>query len=329
MTMQPALRIGVIGTARVVPAGLVQPAQGVSDVRIEAVASRSFETARSFAAAHGIRRSFGSYQELLDDREIDAVYVALPTVLHAEWVRRALESGKHVLCEKPLAPNAAVAQQLVACARENHRVLLEGMHVRYLRKLHRQRELVAGGAFGRLRRIESCFRVPKIPMAGGDFRLRFELGGGSGLDLGCYAVSGLRYVAGEEPEVLKVSCRRAAPQVDRWMRAVCRLPSGAEGVAECGFRGWYSIRLGVAVECEGGWIRWEQGGLVHKNGSETVHEAIPDDWTYQLQLQAFVDSARGKPSAALPPDDAVANASILDQMYAAAGLAPRPTAVPA
>jgi predicted dehydrogenase len=327
MTTPQVIRIGVIGTARVVSYGLVQAAQAVSDVRVEAVASRSFEKAQSFSAAHGIRRSFGSYQAMLDDSEIDAVYVALPTALHGEWVRRALEAGKHVLCEKPLAANATVAQELVMCAREHDRVLLEGLHIRYMHKLERQRALVAGGEFGPLRRIDACFRVPKVTMADGDFRLRFELGGGAALDIGCYAVSGLRYVAGEEPRVLNASYRRAAPQVDRWMRAEGRLPSGAQAVIECGFRGWYSQRLTIDVTCERGYIKWEAGGLVHKNGERVVHEAIADNWTYQVQLQAFADSIRGKPSAALPPADAVANARVLDAMYAAAGLAPRPSTV--
>lgn len=307
--------------------GLVQPVQGVSDVKVEGVASRSLEKAQAFAGAHGIPRSYGSYQALLDDEEIDAVYVALPTALHGEWVRRALEAGKHVLCEKPLAANATVAQELETCAKEHQRVLLEGLHVRYLQKLRRQRELVAGAEFGRLLRIEACFRVPRVPMADGDFRLRYELGGGAGLDIGCYAASCLRYVAGEEPQVRSATCRRASSQVDRWMKAVCRLPSGAEAVIECGFRGWFSRRLTIEVKCERGWIKWEEGGLVHKNGERVVHEAIADNWTYQLQLQAFVDSIRGRPSEALPPEDAVANARVLDAMYAAAGLAPRPSAV--
>jgi predicted dehydrogenase len=321
----PALRFGVIGTARVVPYGLVQPAQSLRDVNVEAVASRSIEKARSFAALHGIPRAFGSYEQLLEDENIDAVYIALPTALHPDWVRRAIEAGKHVLCEKPLAPNARVALELVQCAREHNRVLQEGMHIRYLRKLHRQRELVASGEFGRPLRIEACFRVPRIPMADGDFRLRFELGGGAALDLGCYAVSCLRCVAGAEPAVLAVGHRCVAPQVDRWMRAKCRFPSGAEGVAECGFRGWYAPRLAVEVKCERGWIKWEKAGLACKKDGRVVHEAIPDDWTYQLQIEAFLKSTRGEPSAAPQPEDAVANARVLDAMYAAAGLAPRPT----
>jgi predicted dehydrogenase len=323
--MPSVLRLGVIGIARILPTALLQPAQGLADVTVDAVSSRSLEKARAFAAQHGIPRAFGSYDDLLADKHIEAVYIALPTVLHAEWVRKALEAGKHVLCEKPLTSTAEAAEELVQLAKARSLVLQEGMHTRFLRKLHRQKQLVAGGELGRPLRFESCFRVPKIPMSDGDFRLRFEMAGGAALDVGCYAVSCLRYVAGEEPDVLKVSHRRASPQVDRWMRATCRLPSGAEGVAECGFRGWYSMRLAVDVTCERGSVKWEVGGLAVTNNGRVVHEAIPDDWTYQLQLQAFAGSARGHASPMFPPGDAVANARVIDAMYAGAGLAPRPT----
>lgn len=316
-----------MGTARVVPYALVQPAHEVPDVSVEAVASRSIERARSFAARHGIPRAFGSYEELLGDKNIDAVYIALPTALHTGWTRRAIEAGKHVLCEKPLAPSAQVAQELVEFAQERGRVLQEGMHIRYLRKLRRQRELVASGEFGRPLRFEACFRVPWIPMAAGDFRLCYELGGGAGLDLGCYAVSCLRYVTGYEPVVLAAEYRRVAPQVDRWMRAQCRFPSGAEGVIECGFRGWYMPRIGIAIQCERGGVKWEKAGLACTKAGRLVHEAIPDDSTYRLQIEAFAKAARGDFSAVLPLDDAVATARVLDAMYAAAGLAPRPIAL--
>src|SRR5688572_23449876 len=123
--MSPVVRVGVLGTARVVSYGLVQPAKELPGLSVAAVASRSLERAQAFAAAQGISRSFGSYQALLDDPSIDAVYVALPTALHAEWVRRALRAGKHVLCEKPLTANWQVAEELATLARQEQRVLLE------------------------------------------------------------------------------------------------------------------------------------------------------------------------------------------------------------
>lgn len=317
------MRIGVLGTARVVSYGLVQPAKATPPVEVAAVASRSLEKARAFAVQHGIGRSYGSYRQLLEDPNLDAVYIAVPTSLHPVWVRRALDAGKHVLCEKPLAPNAQIAQELVAYARERNRVLQEGMHVRFMKRLQRQRELVASGDFGPVKHIESCFRLPKIPMAPGDFRLSYELGGGAGLDIGCYAATCLLYVAGEAGEVTRATRRLAGPQVDRWIRADVRLASGARATCECGFRGWYRSRLGVRVECENGRIEWDTAGLVYRHDGMLVKEPVQEVWTYQRQLDAFVRRSRGEASYGPTADEAVAVSRLVDGMYAAAGLALR------
>jgi predicted dehydrogenase len=322
---QSMIRFGVLGTARVVPYGLLAPAKETSGVEVGGVASRTPQKAEEFAARYGIQRGFGSYEALLESADIDAVYIALPPALHYDWARRAIESGKHVLCEKPLAENAQLAQELMLFARQHGRVLVEAMHIRYLDRLRRQRELVASGELGRLLRIESCFRTPYTPMAKDDFRLRFELGGGAALDVGCYAVSCLRYMAGEEPEVLLVRHKCSSPQIDRWMRATLRFPSGVEGVVEFGFRGFYMPRSGVAVTCESGWIKWDGKGLVHAKNGNVIHEPIPANPTYQRQLDAFVKSIKGEESNALPPDDAVLTARVLDTMYQKAGLALRGT----
>jgi predicted dehydrogenase len=319
------IRFGVLGTARVVPYGLLAPAKVAPGVKVSGIASRTPQKAEAFAARHGIRLSFGSYEALLESSEIDAVYIALPPSLHYEWARRAIEAGKHVLCEKPLAENAQLAQELALYATQHGRVLVEGMHIRYLDKLRRQRELVAGGEFGRLLRIESCFRTPYTPMAKDDFRLRFELGGGAALDVGCYAVSCLRYVAGEEPEILSVRHKCSSPQIDRWMSAAVRFPSGLEGVVEFGVRGFYLPRAGVWVTYENGRIKWDGKGLALEKNGKVIHEALATRSTYQLQLEAFAKSVRGEKSNALPPDDAVLTARVLDDMYQKAGLALRGT----
>jgi predicted dehydrogenase len=319
------IRFGVLGTARVVPYGLLAPAKETQGVEVSGIASRTPQKAEEFAARHGIRRAFGSYEALLESSDIDAVYIALPPALHYDWARRTIEAGKHVLCEKPLAANAQLAEELTLFARQHGRVLVEAMHVRYFDRLRRQRELVAGGEFGRLLRLESCFRTPYTPMAKDDFRLRFELGGGAALDVGCYAVSCLRYMAGEEPEILSVDYKCGRPQIDRWMHATLRFPSGVEGVVEFGFRGFYMPRGGVEVTCENGWIKWDRKGLVYEKNGNVTHESLPRKSTYQLQLEAFVKSIGGEESDALPPDDAVLTARVLDAMYEKAGLALRGT----
>jgi predicted dehydrogenase len=319
------IRVGVLGTARVVPYGLLQPARETQGVRVIGIASRTPHKAAEFAARHGIERGFGSYEALLEFKDIDAVYIPLPPALHYDWARRAIEAGKHVLCEKPLAENAQRAQELMRFASEHGRVLVEAMHVRYFDRLRRQRELVLGGELGRLLCIESCFRTPYTPMAKEDFRLNFELGGGAALDVGCYAVSCLRYIAGEEPEILSVQHKCSSPEIDRWVRAKLRFPSGVEGVAEFGFRGFYTPRAGVAITCEKGSIKWDGRGLTLRKNGDLIRESLPTKSTHQLQLEAFVKRIRGEESNALPPDDAVLTARVLDAMYKKAGLALRGT----
>ena len=139
------IRFGVLGTARVVPYGLLAPAKETPGVEVSGIASRTLQKAGEFAARYGIPRSFGSYEALLESAEIDAVYIALPPALHYEWARRAIEAGKHVLCEKPLAENAQLAQELMLLARQHGRVIVEAMHIRHLDRLRSQRELVDGG----------------------------------------------------------------------------------------------------------------------------------------------------------------------------------------
>jgi len=319
------IRFGVLGTARVVSYGVLAPVREMQGVEVIGIASRTLQKAKEFAETRGIREAFGSYDALLESADIDAVYVALPTALHYEWARRAMEAGKHVLCEKPLAANAQLAQDLAMCARQRNRVLVEGMHMRYSGQLRRQRELVASGEFGRLLRIESCFRSPYARMAEGDFRRSFELGGGAGLDLGCYAVACLRQVAGEEPEIISAHCKSASPQVDRWMRAECRFLSGAEGVAECGFRGFYTPRAGVVATCEGGSIKWDGQGLVYNKNGKMVQEPIAPTPTFRLQLEAFVKRIRGEESEVHSLEDSIQTARALDAMYNKAGLALRGT----
>lgn len=320
---KPMIRIGVLGTGRVVRYGVIAPAKETSGVEVTAIASRSLQRAKEFAARHCIQRSFGTYDALIKSPEVDAVYIALPTALHHHWAKRAIEAGKHVLCEKPLAENARLAEDLMTCANQHGRVLVEGMHVRFLDKLRRHRELATNGEFGRLLRIESCFRTPYFPMAKDDFRRCFELGGGAALDVGCYAVSCLRYMAGEEPEILAVNLKCMSPQIDRWMHAELRFPSGLEGSIEFGFRGFYLPRDGLSTKSEKGEIKWDGKGLLLDRLGDETRESISTKSTYQLQLEAFAKSIRGEPSNALPADDAVGTARVLDAIYEKAGLALR------
>ena len=225
--MPNRLRIGILGAARIVPYALIKPARTIAEVEVAAVAARDPGRAAAFAHKHGITRSLGSYQALIDDPAIDAIYNPLPNSLHAEWTLRALAAGKHVLCEKPLTANAAEAEQVAAAAKRSGRVLMEAFHWRYHPMARRMIELVHGGELGPLRRIETWMCVPLL--LPGNIRYRFDLAGGAGMDVGCYAISMLRHLSGEEPEVVSARAWLKSPEVDRRIEAEVRLPSGASG----------------------------------------------------------------------------------------------------
>ncbi len=317
------IRVGLLGAARAAVKGIIEPARRTPGGRIVAIASRSLEKAFAFARAHSIPRALGAYDALLDDPSIDAVYIGLPTALHGAWTLRALERGKHVLCEKPLAGNATLARLMASEARKRRLVLQEGLQLLFLPTLRRQLEIARSGTLGDIRSLVSIFRHPGIPMAADDFRLDFALGGGSALDLGCYAVACMLYVAGEVPEVLtsKADCLR--PQVDQWMRSTLRFPSKITGVVECGFRGAFTPSFGLSVECERGTLSWGARGVVCARDGRVVTEECPRIDPYDAQLATFLGQVRGEPSGVVAPEQAIATAEVLDAMYERAGLAPR------
>ena len=318
------IRLGVLGTGRVVTYGLLQPSRQMLGMEVRSVASRSPERARAFATANGIPHAFGCYEDLLTDDSINAVYIALPPALHSHWTHRAIEMGKHVLCEKPLGVNAEGVQQAIRHAEQTDLVLQEAMHIRQSRLLRRGKEILASKALGAPLQVGSYFRHPDVPMKPDDFRLDYELGGGACLDFGCYAVAGVRYVLGEEPSVISARCECIAPQVDRWMQAKVKFPSGANGTIECGFRGSFSVLFGLTVKCEQGSMTLDlQSGLTYTTGVQAVREPNPGDWTYKLELEEFARRACGHRSSMLPESDPVGTARVLDAMYESAGLAPR------
>ena len=197
--MAEPLRLGILSTARI-NRRIVPAARETDLVDVVAVAGRERARAEEHAREHGIGRVHASYEALLGDPEIDAVYVPLPNSLHVEWTRRALEAGKHVLCEKPLTDWPGDAEALFALAEREGLVLAEAFMYRHNPQTRRLEQLVRDGAIGRLQLVRTSFSF--LVEGEANIRLVPELGGGSVLDLGCYCVSGARLLAGEpETEV--------------------------------------------------------------------------------------------------------------------------------
>lgn len=210
--MTRPLRLGILGAANIAH-GFADGVAGSELVQITAVASRRLDTAATFATRHGIPRTFGSYEAMLADGEIDAVYIPLPNSLHAPWTTRALEAGLHVLCEKPLTLDLAEALPLYALARQRERVLLEAYPYRYQPQTRTLRRLIDEGAIGQVRMIQAYFGF-SLPPDQPNVRLEAALGGGATLDAGCYAVSLARLAAGRRPLSVLAQARYNRPGAD-------------------------------------------------------------------------------------------------------------------
>jgi len=322
------LRIGTLGAARITPNALMYPARQVPSVEIAAIAAREPAKARAFAAKYGIPQVYDSYAVLLADPNIDAIYNPLPNHLHGEWTIRALEAGKHVLCEKPLAANAAEAEQMATVAETTGLVLMEAFHTLYHPLAARMKAIIDSGELGRLRHIDVQFCT--LLWRWWDIRLRYDLAGGATMDLGCYAIRLLRFLTSAEPAVVRAQARCASPQVDRWMTAELHFPGDVTGSFTCAFWSRKLIRITARVVGEAGEMRVLNPilpQLYHRlqvqTTTDTRTERFPGDSTYTYQLRAFVDAVQGKSTLLTDGRDGVANMRVIDAVYAKAGLQQR------
>ncbi len=332
------LRVGTLGAAGITPNALIRPARKVPEVAVTAVAARDTARARQFAAKHGIGVVHDSYEALIADPNIDAIYNPLPNSLHAPWTLRAIAAGKHVLCEKPLTSNEAEAAEVAAAAKSAGLVVMEAFHYRYHPLARRMLEIVAGpgtaattngrgraGELGDIRHVEAalCFPVPRFS----DIRYQFNLAGGATMDAGCYAINCIRMLGQGEPTVVSAKARLHGPVIDRAMTAVFRFPGGATGKISASL--WSSSVLRVGARAVG--TRGEMRVLNYvapqvfslltvRAGGNTRWERVRGEATYTYQLRAFAAAVlRGEP-VLTTPEDAVANMRQIDDVYRAAGL---------
>ncbi|MGZ3387574.1 MAG: Gfo/Idh/MocA family protein [Isosphaeraceae bacterium] len=227
-----SLRWGILGCARISRRGLIPGIQASKTGRLVALASRNPATARAWCDEFKILKSHETYQGLLEDPEIDAVYIPLPNELHKPWVVAAAEAGKHVLCEKPLALNAVEAREMVEQCRSRGVLLMEAFMWRHQPRTLEFRARVAASLLGELRLIRSSFSFPIEP---GDWRLDPARGGGALWDVGCYGISTARFFAGAEPESVRARARFGPTGVDLTLTASLGFPNGVLASIDCSF----------------------------------------------------------------------------------------------
>jgi predicted dehydrogenase len=319
------LRIGILGAARIAPAALINPARKNGDVVVAAVAARDVARARAFATKHGIVSVRDSYEALLADPNIAAIYNPLPNGLHGKWTRAAFDAGKHVLCEKPFTANAAEAREIAGLAANSGRVVMEAFHYRYHPLTLRAEEIIASGELGALKHVEAalCFPLPKFS----DIRYNYALAGGATMDAGCYAVHMVRTFGGSTPEVVAAQAKLRDPQIDRAMTAELRFAGGHTGRVRCSMWSTHLLQISARVVGEHGELRIFNPVLPHYFHQLTVRspdskrvERFGRRASYAYQLDAFAGAVlRGEPIKTTP-EDAIENMTVIDDIYRAAGL---------
>jgi predicted dehydrogenase len=310
------MRWGVLSTAKI-NRKLIAGARDAG-VALLAVGSRDVERARAFAAEHGIPRVHASYEALLSDPEVDAVYIPLPNSLHVPWAIRALEAGKHVLCEKPLAREAAAVEAAFDAAERAGRVLMEAFMWRFHPQTLRVVELVRDGAIGRLRHVNARFGFDLDPV-GGNVRWAPDLEGGALMDVGCYCVSGVRLLAGEPT---RVYAERVGEGVDARLAAVMRFAGDVTATFDCGMD--VSPRSGLEVVGDSGtlWVAdpWHgvEPGIVLQRESGDERIAVERANPYGRELLEVEAAARDGRPARLDRAESVAQARVIAALYRAA-----------
>ncbi len=319
------VRIGILGTSAHAPTTFINPARGNPELAVAAVASRDGSRARAFAAEHGIARAHNSYEALVADPDLDAVYVVLPTSLHGRWTRAALGAGKHVLCEKPFTANAAEARDVADLAATSDWVVMAAMQYRYHPLTLRVEQIIASGELGTLQRVDVAVCV-LLPQFSGN-RYKYSFAGGAAMDVGSYTFDMVRTFGGSTPEVVSARAKLRGHEVDRAMTAEVRFTGGHTGRVRCALWSSDLFRASAKVVGDRGELRWLSPAAPHilprlsvRSADGKRMERFPRRVTYAYQLQAFAAAVlRGEP-VKTTPQDAIETMRLIDAVYRAAGL---------
>jgi D-xylose 1-dehydrogenase (NADP+, D-xylono-1,5-lactone-forming) len=313
-----AVRWGFLSTANI-NAKLLAGAAQSDRVDVVAVASRDAARAEAYAREHGIERAHGSYEALLEDPEVEAVYISLPNSMHVDWSIRALEAGKHVLCEKPLSRHPDEVDRAFDAADQAGRLLMEAFMYRHNPQTKRLKELVDGGAIGRLRLIRAVFSFPLTDSP--DVRLDPALDGGGVMDVGCYCVSGARLLAGEPFQVYGEQVD-AATGVDEVFAGTMRFADDVLAELDCGLV--LPMRDELEAIGEEGSIFLDDPWhcrkpiLVLRTGQGAEEISLEAEDSYRLELENMSDAIRGRAEPLLERDDALGQARAIEALYRAA-----------
>lgn len=326
--MPTKVRWGVLGAANIAVRKVIPAMQRGEWSEVVALASRDAARAREAARALGVRKVYGSYEELLADEEVEAVYNPLPNHLHAPWTTRAAEAGKHVLCEKPIAMSAAEARELLAVRERTGVRIQEAFMVRTHPQWLAVRELIRAGRIGELRAVSGFFSYFNRDPS--NIRNRPEMGGGALMDIGCYPITVSRFAFGDEPRrCLGLVERDPEWGTDRLTSAVLEFPAGqstftcstqlvpSQRMQFYGTRGRIEVEIPFNAPADRPTrIFIDDGSDIFGSGLETMEFAPCDQYTIQGDL--FSRAMREGTEQPIPLEDAVKNMAVIDAVFRSA-----------
>ncbi len=313
---------GIIGTANIAAGCTIPGMKLASNCELYAIAGRNIDKANAFKEKFGFTKAYGSYDELIADKDVDAVYIPLPNNLHIEWVIKALESGKHVLCEKPLALNEYEVQLMFAAAKANHVYLMEAyayLHTPYIESL---KDDIASGIIGDVEYVETAFITQGYEE---DIRLHKDMGGGAMYDLGCYCTTMMLSLIDSEPEYVKASAEFSDKGVDLMTAGIIRFSNGARGAFNVGMMlaaEKFSRFDRLYIHGSKGSIRSEveynqEGDVSYKiytdDGVTERKVSIPQN--YSLEIEQLGRCITDGETPHITPEFSIKNAKLMDQVF--------------
>jgi xylose dehydrogenase (NAD/NADP) len=327
--MGEKLRWGVLSTAKIGRKSVIPAIRESSNGVVTAIASRDPRAAEEAARALDIPHALSSYEALLESREVDAVYIPLPNNMHKEWTIRAAEHGKHILCEKPFALNAAEVEEMIAAARAHRVLLAEAFMYRFHPQFDRLQALIGDGTLGSVQIIRSafCFLLEDFT----NIRMRPELGGGALMDVGCYCVNMSRLVAGREPIQVQANAVIGEKSgVDETFAAILRFPEDVIAHFDCSFRTDYrewlqvqgtraraDIPRPIKPGSRPGEIVLQRGETADVTGMSNVITTGAANH-YRLMVEDFGNAVLQAKPLRYPPEEGLANMRVIDALYESA-----------
>lgn len=330
--MAAKVRWGILSTANIARTAFMPALQTASNVEVVAVASRDLDRAFGFATRFNIPHSYGSYADLLKDREVDVVYVPLPNSLHHHWALQALQAGKHVLVEKPMGLSAAECLELAAAADANGVRLMEGFMYRFHPQISALLTLIDSGAIGRLSHMHSAF---SFRLARADnIRLQPELGGGSLMDVGCYCVNIFRTLADEEPVEVSALARWHPGGVDESMCGTLRFAGGITAQFDCSLNlarreTFLAAGTEATVELPRAFLPGTAATqmIVRKGYNSLETRTIAGVDEYRLMVEHFSDCVYTNTAPLFDAREAALNMRVIEALYQSAAVYGAPVAV--